>query len=77
MNANRPDRGDYPAHNSKRMLAIIGVCVGGYLLLFGTPAGFPPLTGPAAGGFWPVLAIVCLVLGLIAIIDRFHTGRSE
>lgn len=54
------------AVNSK-ILAIVGVCVGVGLLAFGTPAGLPAIIGPAAVGFWSVIAIVCLILGLIGL----------
>ncbi|MGA8655988.1 MAG: hypothetical protein WB586_07535 [Chthoniobacterales bacterium] len=59
--------------NSK-ILAIVGVSVGVGLLAFGTPAGLPPLAGPAAVGFWPVIAIVCLVLGLIGVTKGSMSG---
>jgi hypothetical protein len=52
--------------NSK-ILAIVGVCVGVGLLAFGTPAGLAAISGSAAAGFWPVIAIVCLILGLIGL----------
>jgi hypothetical protein len=54
------------AVNSK-ILAIVGVCVGVGLLAFGTPTGLPAIAGPAAAGFWPIIAIVCLILGLIGL----------
>jgi uncharacterized protein YjhX (UPF0386 family) len=50
-----------------KILAIVGVCVGVGLLVFGTPAALPALAGPAAAGFWPAIAIVCLILGLIGL----------
>jgi hypothetical protein len=67
MKMERFHRGEYPPHNNSKILAIVGVCVGVGLLVFGTPAGLPVLAGPAAAGFRPVVAIVCLILGLIAI----------
>jgi hypothetical protein len=49
------------------------------LLVFGTPAGLPALAGPAAAGFWPIIAIVCLVLGLIGVTKGvdFRWRREE
>jgi hypothetical protein len=66
MNTERSDKGDYPP-NTTKILAIVGVCLGVGLLIFGTPAGLPALAGPALVGFWPLVAIVCLVLGLIGL----------
>ena len=43
MNTERFDRGAYPPHNNTRILAIVGVCLGVGLLIFGTPAGLPAL----------------------------------
>jgi hypothetical protein len=67
--------------NSK-ILAIVGVCVGVGLLAFGTPAGLPAIAGPAAVGFWPAIAIVCLILGLIGLsqgvdVQWRHEGESR
>jgi hypothetical protein len=67
MNKEHFDRGEYPPHGNTRILAIVGVCLGVGLLVFGTPAGLPALAGPAFAGFWPVVAIVCLILGLIGL----------
>jgi hypothetical protein len=73
MNMERPERGNLSPRNNTRILAIVGVSVGVGLLLFGTPGGFPPLFGPAAGALWPVVAIVCLILGLIGLTSGFDT----
>jgi len=58
---------DYTTAVNSKILAIVGVCVGVGLLAFGTPAGLPAIAGPAAVGFWPVIAIVCLILGLVGL----------
>ena len=71
MNTERPYRGDYPPRNDTKILAVVGVCLGVGLLVFGTPAGLPALAGPAIGGLWPVTAIVCLILGVIGLTGRF------
>jgi hypothetical protein len=34
----------------------------------------PAPVGPAAGGFWPLVAIICLVLSLIGLTNGFDTG---
>jgi len=74
MNTERSDRGEYPPHHNTRVLAIVGVCLGVGLLIFGTPAGLPALAGPALAGFWPMLAIVCLILGLIGLTRGADVG---
>src|ERR1700675_3001613 len=71
MNTERPYRGDYPPGNNTKILAVVGVCLGGALLVFGTPAALPALAGPAIGGLWPVAAIVCLILGVIGLTGGF------
>lgn len=67
MNTERSDKGEFPPHDNTRILAIVAVSLGAGLLVFGTPAGLPALAGPAFAGFWPVAAIICLVLGLIGL----------
>jgi hypothetical protein len=71
MNTERPYRGDYPPRNNTKKLAVVGVCLGVGLLVFGTPAGLPALAGPAIGGLWPVTAIVCLILAVIGLTGGF------
>jgi hypothetical protein len=71
MNTERPYRDDYPPRNNTKILAVVGVCLGVGLLVFGTPAGLPALAGPAIGGPWPVAAIVCLILGVIGLTGGF------
>jgi len=71
MNTERPDRGDYSPRNNTRILAVVGVCLGVGLLVFGTPVGLPALAGPAVGGLWSVAAIVCLILGVIGLTGGF------
>jgi hypothetical protein len=79
MNTERSRGGEPPPHDNFKILAIVGVCVGVGLLVFGTPAGLPALAGPAAAGFWPIIAIVCLVLGLIGVTKGvdFRWRREE
>lgn len=71
MNTERPYRGDYPPRNNTKILAVVGVCLGVGLLVFGAPASLPALAGPAIGGLWPVAAIVCLILGVIGLTGGF------
>ena len=77
MNTERPYRGDYPPRNNTKILAVVGVCLGVGLLVFGTPAGLPALAGPAIGGLWPVAAIVCLTLGVIGLTGGFDIRRRR
>jgi hypothetical protein len=71
---------DFTTAVNSKLLAIVGVCVGVALMAFGAPAGWPAIVGPAAVGFWPAIAIVCLILGLIGLsqgIDVWWRREGE
>jgi hypothetical protein len=41
-----------------KLWAVVAVCVGVGLLVFGTPVGLPALAGPAIAGFWSVVTLL-------------------
>ena len=79
MKTERPDSGDDSQRTNMRILAIVGLCIGIGLLVFGAPAGFPPLAGPAGVGLCVLLAAACLMFGLIRLTDglRMCRGREQ
>jgi len=73
MNTQRSVRGNYPPRN-QRGLAIVAAGVGVGLLVFGAPAGLPPLSGP--GALWTLAAILCIVFGLVSVVEGFDRKRE-
>lgn len=46
------------------------------MLVFSEPAGLLARFGPAPGMFWPLIAMACLVLGLIVLTGGLN-GRAQ
>jgi hypothetical protein len=71
MNTGKPRR-EAERFNGMRLIAIIGICFGSGLLVFGQPTGILAQVGPPPASFWPLVAMASLVIGLVALTAGFN-----